>query len=112
MRGLHSVERVLKIIGMTATSHHELDADTVNNKAALVNILLGTTVYPSCTRAQVATLAILRSDIDVRNKLSPILLGGLFKQCLKYCNKPYDSYLLFLKELIDVHHSIISHLTR
>ena len=70
MRGLHSVERVLKIIGMTATSHHELDADTVNNKAALVNILLGTTVYPSCTRAQVETLSILRSDIDVRNKLS------------------------------------------
>ena len=70
MRGLHSVERVLKIIGMTATSHHELDADTVNNKAALVNILLGTTVYPGCTRAQVATLSILRSDIDVRNKLA------------------------------------------
>ena len=63
------MDRVLTILEMTATSHHELSTDLVEAMRIVVDRLLSTTVYPTCTAEEVETLWGHHSNLNVRRSV-------------------------------------------
>ena len=126
MRVLHSVQRVLNITGLTATSHTDLSTESVDDMRIHVNVLLATTVYPTCTRDEVETLWEHHGSLTVRTNFRCKLLSvstfgwtlGHFLQQIFFQasflllnNLVLVSFFTF-KALIQVHSDILLHLTR
>ena len=61
----------------------ELDTDTVNNMGTIVNILLATTVTPTCTAEEVETLWEHHSDLTVRIAALSLLVNEIFSYKLQ-----------------------------
>ena len=61
-----TISRVETITTVAASSSTNLTVSSVNDMKIIVNILLATTVFPSCTRDQVDILSTASDNITVR----------------------------------------------
>lgn len=111
-----TIEMVLNITGMTPTAHTELSTDSVDNLGLIVNTLLATTVYPTCTAEEVGTLWEHHSNLTVRIFSTTGLVFWRFNfkllemfQC-PIMILPFHCWIIyFFKALIEVHADILEH---
>ena len=64
-----TISRVESIASMAAASSTNLTSQFVNSLKMDVNILLATTVSPSCTRDQLETFSTVSDSITVRTRI-------------------------------------------